>query len=71
MVFTNNQTISFFTDADQMAINVQTIPGLVQEGISFVDDLLDFTEEDIKQVSSNLRKPAGTMPNPNASNPLR
>ncbi len=69
MVFTIGQTTAFFTDPDQMAIDALTLPGLDQEGISLVDDLQDFTDEDIKQVSSNLRKPAGTMVNPNAADP--
>ena len=69
MVFTVNQTRNFFTDADQLAVDALTLPGLAQEGISLVDDLEDFTEEDIKQVANNLRKPAGMMPNPNAADP--
>ena len=69
MVFTVNQTRSFFTEPDQMAVDALTLPGLAQEGISRIDDLEDFTEEDIKQVANNLRKPAGTMANPNAAEP--
>ena len=61
MVLTRDQTTAFFTDLDQMAIDPDTLPGLALEGIALVEDLQDFTEEDIKQVSNNLRRPASTM----------
>ena len=64
MVFTNAQTTAFFEEAAQMAIPAATRPGLALEGITMVDDLEDFTEDDFKQVAYNLRRPAGTMPDP-------
>lgn len=35
------------------------------EGIATVDDLEEFMNDDIKAVQENLRKPAGTVPDPN------
>ena len=68
MVFTNNQITAFFEANDQMAIPAATRPGLDMEGISDVTDLEDFTEDDLKQVAQNLRKPAGMMADPNNPN---
>ena len=48
MVFTAAQTASFFEDADQMAIPHATVVQLVTEGITTVDDLADFDEENLK-----------------------
>ena len=64
MVWNNAQITSFFTDATQMAVPVATVDGLAMEGIDDVDDLLDFDDEDLKTVMDNLRKPAGTIPDP-------
>ena len=65
MVWTNPQITAFFTDADQMAIPAATMPGLTVEGIDRVDDLEEFDDGDLKQVIANLRKPSGTMSDPN------
>ena len=68
MVFTNDQTTAFFEDANQMAVPGETRPGLNMEGIVNVEDLEDFTEDDLIQVAQNLRKPAGVMVDPNNRN---
>ena len=68
MVFTNKQTTAFFEDAEQIAIPAETRPGLNMEGIVDVGNLEDFTEDDLKQVAQNLRKPAGIMVDPNNRN---
>lgn len=47
-----------------MAVPAATLPGLTAEGIDLVDDLEEFDDSDLKQVMSNLRKPAGTMADP-------
>lgn len=65
MVFDAAQTASFFTDADQMALPQTTLLGLLDEGIQEPSDLGEFHDEDLKQVANNLRKPSGTIPNPN------
>ena len=40
-----------------------------QEGITIVDDLMDFDKDTIEQIAANLRRPAGRIwdPNPNAA----
>ena len=49
-----------------MAIPQATVNGgLMTEGIVSVEDLEEFQDEDIKAVQDNLRKPAGTIPDPN------
>ena len=53
MVLTAAQTTAFFEDAAQMAIPHATVVQLQTEGIMTVDDLEDFDEDDIDQVSSN------------------
>ena len=52
-----------------MAIPPETVNGgLMAEGISTVEDLEEFNDEDIKAVQENLRKLAGTVPDPNNRN---
>lgn len=52
-----------------MAIPPDTVNGgLMAEGIATVGDLEEFLDEDIKAVQDNLRKPAGTVPDPNDIN---
>lgn len=65
MVFTQLQTTAFFEDADQMAIPHATRMQLQTEGLEFVDDLSEFDKESLKQLIENLRKPGGTIPDPN------
>ena len=40
------------------------------QGISAIDDLLDLTDQDIKDVCKNIRSPGGTIANP-ASDTVR
>jgi len=68
MVFTAAQTASFFEDADQMSIPRQTVIQLAVEGIVMVQDLEEFDDDSLDTLSANLRKPAGTMPDPNDPN---
>ena len=66
MVWTQQEIEAFFTEQRQMAISRDTVNGgLMQEGIATVEDLEEFQDEDIKAVQENLRKPAGTIPDPN------
>lgn len=57
MVFTNAQTTTFFTAADQMAIPVATVNQLANEGITTVADLEEFDESEFDQIIRNLRNP--------------
>jgi hypothetical protein len=59
MVMTVNQMRAFFENADQMAMPDATIIQLQAEGISTVDDLMDFDKETLQQVANNLRRPGG------------
>ena len=61
MVFTTQQTTAFFEDANQMSISNRTRLQLVNEGISFVDDLKDFSSEDLEQIAKNLLSPGSTL----------
>ena len=58
------QNLTFFTNADQMALPVATFEQLANEGITTVNDLLGFDKETFKQVVDNLRNPGGRIPNP-------
>jgi hypothetical protein len=62
MVFTNGQTISFFEAPTQMAIPADTRLQLQTEGINTVDDLSEFDDDNLKQISENLRRPSGRVP---------
>ena len=64
MVFTPNQTTSFFENANQMAILHATVLQLSQEVIVSVADLIDFDKESIKQIAENLRRPGGRVRDP-------
>lgn len=64
MVFTAQQLTAFFEAADQMAIPAATRAQLQTEGITTVDDLSEFKEADLKQISENLRRPSGRIPDP-------
>ena len=65
MVFTAAEAQAFFTDVDQMALPPTTLLGLLDEGMQEPADLSEFYDDDLKQVANNLRKPSGTIPNPN------
>ena len=69
MVFTAAQVTSFFEDDDQMALPQRTRVQLQAEGLTVVADLLDFDDDSLKQMADNLRRPGGTVqdPNPNAA----
>jgi hypothetical protein len=48
--------IGITTQATRAALN--------QQGIQSFDDFLTLTEKDISEICTNLRKPGGTVPNP-------
>ena len=53
MVLTVTQTTAFFENPGQMAIPHATRVQLAVEGITTVDDLLDFDKDLLDQVASN------------------
>lgn len=57
-------TTAFFEDADQMHIPGPTRIQLQTEGLVEVTDLQAFNDVTFKQIVENLRKPGGTIPNP-------
>ena len=66
MVLTAGQTTAFFEDAGQMAIPHATRLQLAVEGITSVDDLLDFDKDSLDQVANNLQQPGGCFNTSNA-----
>jgi hypothetical protein len=62
MVLTNQQTTAFFEEAAQMGLAQETRAALALEGIVAVDDLVEFKDDDIKQIAANLRRPAAGQP---------
>ena len=69
MVFTAIQNKSFFTDAVQMGLSVQTRQALVNEWISMADDLHEWEDDEWDQFSSNCKWPPQIV-DPNNSNLL-
>ncbi len=65
MPLTAAQTTAFFEQDAQMGIPNETVVQLQQEGITTVDDLVDFDKDTIEQIAANLRRPAGRIPDPN------
>jgi hypothetical protein len=65
MPLTAAQTTSFFEQDEQMRIPHHTVIKLQQEGITIVDELIDFNKDTIEQIAVNLRRPAGRVPDPN------
>ena len=65
MVFTGTQTTAFFTEAGQLAITLDTREQLATEGLETVDDLAEFDYESLKQITDNLCRPGGRIPDPN------
>ena len=67
MVLTAAQTTQFFTEADQMGLPPATFQQLAQEGITTVEDLSEFSKEDIDNLASTLRKTPRPGVNPAAN----
>ena len=62
MVFTNAQTTALFEDAHQMGIPNATRLQIVTQGIVNVQDLEEFDEANLKQITENMRRPPGRIP---------
>ena len=57
-MFTNAQTLAFFTDQAQMGLSQRTVNYLNTEGINDVDDLIVFKEDgSLKQLVDNAKRP--------------
>ena len=59
MALTNAQTQAFFENANQMGVPNATRAHLETEGVTAVDDLLEFDKETIEQIAANCRRPPG------------
>ena len=65
MVLTAVQVTAFFTEEAQMGLLAATRVRLQKEGLTSVDDLLDFLPADIKQLAETMKKPGGRIADPN------
>ena len=63
-VFTQAQNTTFFTDPEQMGIPQATYQHMHTEGILDIEHLAEFDKDSIKQLAENLRRPGGTVPDP-------
>jgi len=61
---TKDQTIFFFTNTKQMEVTKKTLTQFGLEGIKKVEDLVEFSKDNWKQVVENLKRPGGRMKNP-------
>ena len=64
MVLTNAQTTAFFENGTQMAIPHATVMQLSNERIAAVNDLVEFDRSSLQQITGNLQRPGGQIPNP-------
>ena len=64
MVITAAQTTAFFTEPAQMALPFATRVAIAQEGLEDIADLVEFDEGSLKQITDNLRRPGGRVPDP-------
>ena len=68
MVLTAGQITSFFEDNDQCGLTNRTkISSLNAEGISTIDDLAEWEDEDWDQWASNCKRPDKTVDPNNAA----
>jgi predicted RecB family nuclease len=65
MPLTAAQTTAFFEQDAQMGIPHATVIQLQKEGITIVDDLINFDKDTIEQIAANLRHPAERVLDPN------
>ena len=57
MPWTANQTSSFFENNDQMGIPNRTVMAMRNEGITTIDDLAEFEDDDFKAMVELFRNP--------------
>ena len=61
MVLTNAQILTFFTNANQMALLAATVTKLAKEGIQYPANLLEFGKKAMSLIADNLRRPGGRV----------
>ena len=64
MVITAAQTTAFFSEPGQMALPAATRIAIAQEGLEDLADLVEFDGRSLKQITDNLRRPGGRVPDP-------
>jgi hypothetical protein len=64
MPFTAAQTTAFFEEEDQMPLAHATRLQLAVKGLAQVNDLTEFDNDCLKQITENVCKPGGTVPDP-------
>ena len=64
MVITAAQTTAFFSELGQMALYAATRIVIAQEGLEDPADIVEFDERSLKQITDNLRRPGGRVPDP-------
>lgn len=62
MVFTHNQFITFLQDV--IGMSLATVEAVQAEGITSVNILGEYTKDLLKTLKEDLRRPAGTIPDP-------
>ena len=65
MVITAAQPTAFFSEPGQMALPAATWIVISQKGLEDLADLVEFDERSLKQITDNLRRPGGRVPDPN------
>ena len=65
MVQTNYQNIEFFEGAAYMSIEIPTVNDMASERFYNYDDVAEFDQDMIKAVAAQLRRPGGTIEDPN------
>ena len=67
MVLIIAQTTVFFEHEVQMGITHDTVIQIQAEGITNMDDLIDFNKDTLQQVADNLRRPGRRIPDPTSN----
>ena len=65
MVRTNAQNRIFFEGAAYMSIDSRTVNEMASERFHNYDDVAEFDQDMIKVVAAQLRRPGGTIEDPN------
>eukprot|EP00957_Ditylum_brightwellii_P110590 8434780-Ditylum_brightwellii.AAC.1 len=60
---TKEQTNTFFTSSMPMEVSKETLAQFGQEGIKKVKDLVEFSKDNWKQITENLKHLGGRMKN--------
>ena len=65
MVRTNAQNRTFFECAAYRSIDSRTVTEMASEGFHNFDDVTEFDQDMIKAVAAQIRRPGGTIDDPN------